>query len=118
MRYAALVIVLAACTASEPTSSSTTAELTATEAWVGLALPALRAANCTTCHGQASNLPNMDFLAGTTDLEIRDSLLASGIVDAEMFTSRLLTKGQHEGLSFTAEQQDAILTWLELEFPQ
>jgi hypothetical protein len=117
MRNAAIAILLAACTSSEPKTESQSAELTADEAWIQLALPALRAASCTTCHGN-SNIDTIDFLAGNTDLEIRDTLLASGIVEEEMFQSRLLTKGFHEGNPLTGEQVDAILSWLELELGQ
>jgi mono/diheme cytochrome c family protein len=114
MRHAAIAIVLAACSTSEPRSSTTTTELTAEEAWLQRALPALRAGSCTTCHGNPS-ANTIDFLAGTTDLEIRDTLLASGIVDQDMFASPLLTKGIHEGPYLDQAQVQAIVAWLALE---
>lgn len=117
MRTAAIAILLAACSSSEPKSSTTTVELTADEAWLQLALPVL-GANCIACHGGDSGFAGIDFLAGDTPFEIRDTLLASGIVQDDMFTSRLLTKGIHEGPYLTRDQAQALLTWLELELGQ
>jgi mono/diheme cytochrome c family protein len=117
MRTAAIVILLAACSTSEPKSSTTTAELTADEAWVQLALPVLTA-NCIACHGDNPSFGSINFLGGSTAFEIRDTLLASGIVDEGMSTSRLLTKGLHEGPHFDGAQLQSIVTWLELELGQ
>ena len=78
------------------------------------ALPVLLAM-CAACHDGAS-APEIGFLAGQTPAEIRDTLLASGIVDVATPTmSRILTKGVHSGPYLSAQQVSEILLWLEAE---
>jgi mono/diheme cytochrome c family protein len=105
-----LVLVTACAQSNE---SSTTAELTAWDE----ALPALTS-TCAACHGGSMHVAGLDFLAGSSSEEIRQTLLASGVIDFDdPYSSRILTKGVHEGPWFTAEQVDAILAWIESEQP-
>src|SRR5512139_1429933 len=109
MRFVFLALTFTACTT---TNEPSTVELSAQQAWLQVALPALRTADCTSCHGAAG-----DFLAGASDLDIRDTLLASGMVslDDGMYNSPILTKGVHSGDALTVAEQQALLTWLEAE---
>ena len=69
---------------------------------------------CSSCHTTTNGAP--DFLAGDDAWEIRDNLLASGIVDPSKPTSsRILTKGIHSGPALTSTQNQLILDWLEAE---
>jgi hypothetical protein len=86
---------------------------TAERAWLDDALPALEA-QCVVCHSGTAGSPS--FLAGETPWQIRDSLLASGVVDvAAPETSRLLTKGVHYGPAMNAVDTAALLHWLQAE---
>jgi mono/diheme cytochrome c family protein len=108
MRIALCFVALTACMT---TNEIETIEHSAKQAWTEVALPALRAGDCLACHGGATG-----FLAGTTDLDIRDTLLASGMVKLDAMTnSPLITKGIHEGNYLSREQTDAILAWLATE---
>lgn len=111
VKIAASLVLVTAC--AQPNESSTTAELTAWDE----ALPALTS-TCAACHGGAIQVAELDFLAGDTSEEIRQTLLASSVIDVEHpYSSRLLTKGLHEGPWFTAEQAAAILAWIQSEQP-
>jgi hypothetical protein len=72
--------------------------------------------NCTVCH-DGSRL-NIGFLAGTSEMAMRDTLVGfdPAVINLEAPTSsRLLTKGLHEGPALQAEQASDILDWLQAE---
>jgi len=105
---AALVVVVGGCsTTSQP-------EGRAERAWEDLALPILQA-DCAACHATPGPL---GFLAGDTPLAIRMSLLEyqPPIVDlGAPASSRLLTKGAHDGPGFSAQEAADLLEWIQAE---
>jgi hypothetical protein len=79
------------------------------------ALPRLNE-NCTVCHN-GSRL-NIGFLVGSSDMAMRESLVGfdPAVINLEAPTSsRLLTKGLHEGPALQGEQASDILEWLQSE---
>src|SRR5690349_6588675 len=68
--------------------------------------------NCTVCHdGSTQGAPG--FLAGDTPEEIRQTLLASGVISIlENYKSPMFTKGPHAGPALSAAQVSEILVWL------
>lgn len=73
--------------------------------------------NCQSCHAGARG-EAVAFLLGATDVELRDSLInfASPIVNLSApSSSRLLTKGIHEGPQFTGPQLSDVLEWIAKE---
>ncbi|HEY5923260.1 MAG TPA: hypothetical protein VIV11_16385 [Kofleriaceae bacterium] len=116
MRYLLLSIVIMGCAGAETTQSEPrTTE--ADRAWLDEVLP-LMEANCIGCHSVASvdGIATNAFLIGGTPQEIRDTLLASGVVDVDAPSmSFLLTKGAHMGPHLSADEARAIIDWLEAE---
>ncbi len=90
------------------------AEQTAIADWTTMALPAMQV--CTGCHnGQTAG---ENFLLGTTPAAQRTSLLtfAPLVINLDApSSSRVLTKGLHNGPALTPDQSTAILTWIEAE---
>jgi len=83
--------------------------------WKSEALPVLKQ-NCVACHN--GSRASIDFLAGADDTAIHDKVLKfdPAVVNLEAATSsRLITKGQHDGPPFTAEQSAAVLGWIQAE---
>ncbi len=79
------------------------------------AAPVIKAA-CAVCHD--GTRANIGFAVGTTDLEIRKSLLEyePQVVNLEApGSSRLLTKGIHEGPQLDAVQTSDLLEWINAE---
>ena len=116
MRYLLITILIASCASSEPPQSETRTTQ-AERAWLDEVLP-LMEANCISCHSVQSvdGIATNAFLVGGTPAEIRDTLLASGVVDtAAPTTSFLLTKGAHMGPHLSLEEARAIIRWLEAE---
>lgn len=115
MRYLAFLVLLASCIEYGDFDPAPTDPLTpAQRAWLERALPVFQA-QCIACHGN-STVDTMNFLAGDTPWEIRENVLASGVVDVESPTgSRLLTKGVHTGPMMSEADVAAILAWLEAE---
>jgi hypothetical protein len=71
---------------------------------------------CTGCH--AGTEADVAFLAGGSSMAIRDTLLnfAVQVVNLDApDSSRLLTKGAHNGPSLTAQQSSDILEWIKAE---
>jgi len=90
-------------------------EITARKLWLQRALPLLKA-NCDECHG--GSMPDIDFIAGTSDLEIRDNLLAHQPVEVDLDSppnSHLLTRGAHDGPALNASQSSDLLEWMRAE---
>jgi len=116
---AASLLTMIGCTglidAPEPTKAEVARQL-----WVQKALPALRdpAANCEVCHGGAAPRATVEFLTGDSELAIRDKLMgfepAVVSIDAPQ-SSRLLSKGQHEGPPIVGQQKSDVLEWLQAE---
>jgi hypothetical protein len=87
----------------------------ARQQWQDSALPVFRQ-NCETCHN--GSRANVGFLTGGEDFAIRDTLMAyqPSVVNFEAASSsRVLTKGLHEGPQLTAEQSSALLLWVQAE---
>jgi hypothetical protein len=84
------------------------------QAWVDHALPVLQAA-CVHCHADKNS--SIGFLAGDTPLEIRETFIASGVIDfnAEPSSSRIFTKGVHQGPSLSAQELSELLEWFQIE---
>ncbi|MCX5744113.1 MAG: hypothetical protein NT062_16615 [Proteobacteria bacterium] len=114
---AVLVTLAVGCTGliDGGNTSGTPEERAAKDAWINKALPRL-VESCTACHsGQQANI---DFLTGAGDMEIRDRIITytPGVVNFDApQSSRLVTKGPHNGPSFTVEQASDILDWLNAE---
>lgn len=90
-------------------------ELAAREMFVSKASPVLMQ-NCGGCH--AGQRVGVEFLTGAEDMEIRDKLLTFEPVVVNLTapaSSRLLTKGAHDGPAFTATQLSDVLEWIRAE---
>ncbi|MCW5804357.1 MAG: hypothetical protein KIT31_18440 [Deltaproteobacteria bacterium] len=91
-------------------------EAKARAAWVQQALPRLNAA-CSSCHGGAREMINF-IQQPATDNEIRETLLAyqPAVVNLDApSSSRLLTKGLHEGPPLSTDDASALLDWIQKE---
>jgi mono/diheme cytochrome c family protein len=83
--------------------------------WQNEAFPVMRD-NCASCHN--GSRANIGFLIGAETFEIRDHLMAydPAVINLEAASSsRILTKGQHDGPLLQAEQASALLQWLNAE---
>ncbi|HEU0031522.1 MAG TPA: hypothetical protein VFQ53_12875 [Kofleriaceae bacterium] len=83
--------------------------------WLEKALPQI-AANCVVCHD--GSRANIGFVEGTSDLGRRDTLMAyePAVVNLDApGSSRILTKGLHEGPALDATQTSDILEWIQAE---
>lgn len=90
----------------------TPAQKLAQERWLQQALPVFKT-SCTMCHD--GSMPAVGYLQGMTDLGIRDTLLAftPAIVNLTApQSSRVLTKGMHEGPALSAQQASDVLAWV------
>lgn len=88
---------------------------TARRIWTEKALPQLQA-NCVVCHD--GTRPNIGFLVGTGDLDKRDAILAyaPAVVNLDApSSSRLMTKGLHEGPALDSTQSSDLLEWVNAE---
>ena len=109
-----MLIALGACATDDSMPTAETTVVESQSKWDD-ALPALQSA-CGACHGNTANVSGLDWLAGTTAEEIRENLIASGVVDFENpYQSKILTKGIHAGPWFTSSQLDVIVAWIESE---
>ncbi|HET9620033.1 MAG TPA: hypothetical protein VFP84_01610 [Kofleriaceae bacterium] len=87
----------------------------AASSWEDGAYPALKQA-CAVCHAGAR--PGVEFLDGSNADEVKATLLAysPAVVDFDApASSRILSKGAHEGPELTADQSTALLQWLQDE---
>jgi hypothetical protein len=90
-------------------------EAVARKAWLEKALPVLTT-NCLSCHD--GSRANIGFIEGTADLGRRDTLVAytPSVVNLDApGSSRLLTKGAHEGPPLDAIQTSDLLEWVQAE---
>lgn len=87
----------------------------ALEKWVEKALPVL-GTKCVMCHD--GSMPMIGYLAGATDLEKRDTLIAymPAVINLNApQSSRMLTKGVHTGPALDANEASDILSWIVAE---
>jgi hypothetical protein len=94
----------------------TPAQAEARRLWLDKGYPALQNATCTTCHNGTQ--ANIGFIAGASDLEVRDTIMAYEPVVLNLDavgSSRILTKGLHEGPALNAIQTSDLLEWLQAE---
>jgi hypothetical protein len=85
----------------------------AREAWLSEAQPVL-AQNCSACHNGSRT--GIGFLEGADPMSQRATLLAYTPLVVNLTapqSSRLITKGLHEGPAFTAAQTSSILQWIQ-----
>lgn len=95
-------------------SSLTPAEAAAQADWSAKAYPALSV--CAGCHG--GQVANVGFLVGTDAATARATLLAFDpqVVNTDApQSSRILTKGLHDGPALDAASASALLEWIQLE---
>ena len=97
------------------TGGLTPEQAAARSAWIDEAQPTL-STNCAACHD--GSRANIDFL-GTGDVFAqREKLLGYEPLVVNLTapqSSRVLTKGQHEGPAMTAAQTSAVLQWIQKE---
>jgi hypothetical protein len=113
----AVMMVATGCTGLIDGSSDglTPAQRAARVKWENEAYPVLRD-TCVACHG--GSRPMIDFLTGTTATEVHDRVMAYDppVVNLDaVASSRLLTKGQHDGPALINDQPTALLDWLQAE---
>ena len=114
------VVALVGCTGlidngNGGTGADSPAVHTAKAKWLDEAYPIFQA-NCTACH--AGSMAGVGFLVGTAAPDIRDTLLGFDpqVVDLDApESSRVLTKGLHDGPALLADQASALLDWVEAE---
>lgn len=87
----------------------------ALEKWVEKAYPVL-GTKCVMCHD--GSMPMIGYLAGTGDIERRDTLIAymPAVINLSApMSSRMLTKGSHTGPALEAKEASDILSWIVAE---
>ncbi len=97
------------------TDGLTTEQAAAKRAWLEKGHPVV-AAFCVGCHD--GSRANIGFLEGANPVELRDDLVAfepSVVNLTAPQSSRLLTKGIHEGPALTASQASDLLEWIQKE---
>ncbi len=117
------VVLLAACTGDitdKSLAGLTPAQALAKQRWLQKAEPVFKA-HCTSCHdgsmSTASPVPD-PYLVGMTDMAIRDTAVAyvPQLVNlGAPASSRVLTKGTHEGPAMTAQEASDVLSWITAE---
>ncbi len=114
------IVALVGCTglienANTTSGTDTPEQLMAKAKWLSEAEPQFKT-NCSGCHG--GSMADVAFLAGSGDLDIRTTLLGFDpqVVDLDApESSRVLTKGLHDGPALLADQASAILDWVQAE---
>jgi cytochrome c553 len=117
LALAFVALTLGGCTGliDDGNGGLTMEEVKARKMWVDKASPVLMT-SCIGCH--AGQRPNTDFLAGTEDLEIRARMITftPAVINLSApQSSRILTKGPHEGPSLTATETSDVLEWIRAE---
>lgn len=111
---AAALVTLVGCTGLIGSGGGGEGEA-AKKTWVDKAAPVLLQ-NCLGCHN--GSRPNINFLEGSGDLVIRDTLLAfePAVINLDApASSRILTKGIHDGPALLASQASDVLEWINAE---
>lgn len=114
------LVLLAACTGDitdKSLAGLTPEQALAKQRWLGKAEPVFKA-KCTMCHdgsmSAATPVPD-PYLVGMTDMAIRDTAVAyvPQLVNlGAPPSSRVLTKGTHEGPALTAQEASDVLSWI------
>ncbi len=112
---ALLSLAMVGCTGliDDGSKGLTPEQAVARRMWTDKAEPAL--ITCVSCHN--GSRPNIDFLVGS-GLDMRDALLAfepTVVNIGAAQSSRLITKGAHEGPSLGAVETSDILEWIRAE---
>lgn len=116
LTIAAALFALVGCVGLIDSGSPTSAD-SANELWVKKALPALQAGTCEACH-LGSRGTQVAFLLGADDNAKRETLMkfTPAVINLEApASSRILSKGIHEGPALSAQQTDDILEWIQKE---
>jgi hypothetical protein len=117
------VVLFASCTGDitdKSLAGLTPEEALAKTRWLKQAEPVFQA-KCIMCHdgSMAAAVPPPDpYLAGSGDMAIRDTAVAyvPELVNlGAPKSSRVLSKGMHEGPALSAQEASAILGWIEAE---
>ncbi|HWU88781.1 MAG TPA: hypothetical protein VN253_16055 [Kofleriaceae bacterium] len=115
LTVATSALALAGCTGLIDGGSPSKAEI-ARQLWTDKALPALTAGTCVTCHN--GSRANVGFLAGTDDIAVRQTLMTFDPpalnLDAPQ-SSRLITKGAHDGPPLDGGQRSDVQEWIQAE---
>lgn len=115
---ASALVMLAACSGLIDDGGNgglTPAQAKARKLFLTKALPVLME-NCNTCHDGSRD--NIGFMIGDTDLAKHDTLVAytPSVINLDApGSSRVLTKGQHEGPPLNGTQTSDILEWIQAE---
>jgi cytochrome c553 len=114
---AILMVTLVSCTGLIDGGSDglTRQQRDAASKWKNTAFPVLQT-NCVSCHN--GSRPNVDFLSGANADDIRDRLMAytPAVVNFDApSSSRVLTKGLHDGPELRAEDLSSVLQWIQAE---
>lgn len=115
---AAIVLVMVGCTGLIDDGGSggvTPAQAHANKLWIEKALPVL-SANCQVCHD--GSRADIGFIAGDSDFGRHDTLLAYDppVINLDApSSSRILTKGLHEGPIMDAIGTSDVLEWIQAE---
>lgn len=113
LTVAASALTLVGCTGLIDGGSPSKAEI-ARQLWTDKALPAL--GSCTSCHN--GSRASIGFLAGADETSIHDTLMAydppAVNLDAPQ-SSRLITKGSHEGPALDGGAKSDIQEWITAE---
>lgn len=114
---AILIIALVGCTGLIDGGSDglTAQQREARTRWTRDALPVLQT-GCIACHGGSRAM--IQFLEGASDTDIHGKLMAyePAVVNLDApGSSRILTKGAHDGPALTAEEASSLLHWVQAE---
>jgi hypothetical protein len=112
-----VLIAMVGCTGliGDGSEGGTPQEIAARNAWLNKALPRLQE-SCIQCHD--GSRANIGFIQADNDLARRDTLLAytPAVVNLDAPpSSRILTKGVHEGPELGAEAASDLLDWIQKE---
>jgi len=115
---AACVIAIVGCTGliSNGHNGLTPEEAIARAKFADKAFPVFQQ-NCISCHGGARG-PQIAFLSGASTDDIHDTLInfdPQVVNPAAPSSSRVLTKGLHDGPALTEQQASDILEWIQAE---
>lgn len=116
LTVAAMLFVLVGCVglidSGDPTSADSAREL-----WLKKALPALQAGTCEACHTGSRGV-QVAFLIGTDENSKRETLMkfTPPVINLEApGSSRILSKGLHEGPALSPQQTEDIREWIQKE---
>jgi len=112
---AVTMIALMGCTGLIPGDGAGDETAVAKKAWTEKAAPVL-ATNCQACHN--GSRPMIEFLMGDSDMAMRDAILAfqPAVINLDApASSRILTKGVHDGPALLASQASDLLEWIKAE---